>query len=350
MVSKFFPEINKVYFINQYSLFQILSGHGSIEVDFKTYLNWQDKIIYLEKGQYIKFLSDDFEVRQIVFDEETIFKNKDVRVLFKHLISLGYINFNECDDCQKYLQNTVFSNKITDIIDVSSKQWFWQNPFHANKEEYHLIFDVKDVIDVEYKNHLTNNELAEIVNDSGYEAQALIKDKVGVSLKNLLGSKRLLEGKKEIAFTDKSIQEVSYELGFKDTAYFNRVFKFQTGKTPKQFRSDFDFQQRDSFVQNISELIYDYHAQEQSLGFYADKMNLSIKALSKKVKDKMNISLGQLIRLELTNTAKRLLSEGASITNIAYQLGFEEPNHFSAFFKKYSGETPSQFQNKKYNF
>ncbi|TJY36030.1 helix-turn-helix domain-containing protein [Pontimicrobium aquaticum] len=350
MVSKFSPEINKVYFINQYSLFQILSGHGSIEVDFKAYLNWQDKIIYLEKGQYIKFLSDDFEVRQIVFNEEAIFKNKDVRVLFKHLISLGYINFNECEDCQKYLQNTVFSSKTADIVDISSKQWFWQNPFHANKEEYHLIFDVKDVIDEEYKNHLTNNELAEIVSDNGYQAQALIKDKVGISLKNLLGNKRLLESKKEIAFTDKSVQEISYELGYKDAAYFNRVFKAHTGKTPKQFRSDFDFQQRDSFAQNIFELIHNYHAQEQSLGFYANKMNLSIKALSKKVKDKTNISLGQLIRLELTNTAKRLLSEGVSITNTAYQLGFEEPNHFSTFFKKYSGETPSQFQNKKYNF
>lgn len=350
MVSKFSPEINKVYFINQYSLFQILSGHGSIEVDFKTYLNWQDKIIYLEKGQYIKFLSDDFEVRQIVFDEEAIFKNKDVRVLFKHLISLGYINFNECEDCKKYLQNTVFSNTTTDIVDVSSKQWFWQNPFHANKEEYHLIFDVKDVIDEEYKNHLTNNELAEIVSDNGYQAQALIKDKIGISLKNLLGNKRLLESKKDIVFTDKSIQEISYNLGFKDTAYFNRVFKAQTGKTPKQFRSDFDFQQRDSFVQDIFELIHSYHTQEQSLGFYANKMNLSIKALSKKVKDKLNVPLGQLIRAELTNTAKRLLLEGVSVTNTAYQLGFEEPNHFSAFFKKYSGETPSQFQNKKYNF
>jgi len=350
MVSKFSPEINKVYFINQYSLFQILSGHGSIEVDFKTYLNWHDKIIYLEKGQYIKFLSDDFQVRQIVFNEEEIFKNKDVRVLFKHLISLGYINFNECEDCQKYLQSTVLSDKIPEIIDVSSKQWFWQNPFHANKEEYHLIFDVKDVIDEEYKNHLTNTELAEIVSDSGCQAQALIKNKVGISLKNLLGKKRLLESKKEIAFTDKSIQEVSYEFGFKDTAYFNRVFKSQTGKTPKQFRSDFDFQQRDSFAQNIIELINSYHTQEQSLGFYADKMNLSIKALSKKVKDKMNISLGQLIRLELTNTAKQLLTEGVSITNTAYQLGFEEPNHFSTFFKKYSGETPSKFQNRKYNF
>ena len=142
MVQKFFPELGKVYFINQYTLLHILSGSGSIQVDFNTYFDWQDKAIYLEKGQYIKFLSDDFVVRKIEFPNKTIFQNKEVRVLFKHLISLGYINFNECDECQKYLSSTVFSENNSEIIDISSKQWFWQNPFQASKEEYQIIFDV----------------------------------------------------------------------------------------------------------------------------------------------------------------------------------------------------------------
>lgn len=350
MVSKFKPSINKTYFINQYSLFQVLSGRGSIEVDFQTYLDWQDKIIYLEKGQYIKFLSDDFEVRQIIFEDETVFKNKEIRVLFKHLISLGYINFNECEACQKYLNSNIFSDTVSNIIDVSSKQWFWQNPFHANKDEYHLIFDVKEVIDTEFKNHLTNNELVSIVNANGYDAQSLVKNKVGLSIKNMLANKRLLESKKDLVFTDKSVKEISFDMGFKDTAYFNRVFKNQTNKTPKEFRLNFDFNQQDNFKQNIIELLQNYHTQERSLEFYANKMHLSVKTLSKKVKDKMNVSLGQLIRLELTQTAQKLLSENASVTEVAYILGFEEPNHFSSFFKKYYGVTPTEFQNKKYKF
>ena len=89
-VEKFSPEINKVYFIEKYTLIHILSGIGSIQVDFKNYVDWQEKAIFLEKGQYIKFLSDDFVVRRIEFSDETKFHNDDVRVLFKHLISLGY--------------------------------------------------------------------------------------------------------------------------------------------------------------------------------------------------------------------------------------------------------------------
>ncbi|WP_299768000.1 AraC family transcriptional regulator [uncultured Dokdonia sp.] len=348
-VEKFSPEINKVYFIEKHTLIHVLSGKGSIQVDFENYYDWQEKAIFLEKGQYIKFLSNDFTVRKIEFADKSKFYNDDVRVLFKHLISLGYIDLMECEECQAFLSKSTLTEDSATIIDVSSKQWYWQNPFKANKEEYQIIFDTKEIIDQEYAHHLSSADLVSLINDRGYNAQTLIKDKVGLSVKHLLGAKRLKESKKEIAFTEKNIQEISYDLGFKDDAYFNRVFKNATGVTPRQFRENFDFKQRDQFTQDILELLQEYHTQERNLDFYADKMNLSIKTLSKKVQLKMNASLGQLIRLELINTAKLMLLEGQSIVSISAQLGFEEPNHFSSFFKHYSGSTPTDFKIAKYN-
>ena len=348
-VEKFSPEINKVYFIESHTLIHILSGKGSIQVDFKTYYDWQEKAIFLEKGQYIKFQSDNFIVRQIEFSNDTKFHNPEIRVLFKHLISLGYIDLLECAECETFLSRSVLTDNSADIIDISSKQWYWQNPFKASKEEYQVIFDAKEIIDKEYVNKLTSHDLVGLINDRGYNAQALIKDKVGLSVKNLMHSKRLHESLKEVAFTDKNIQEISYDLGFKDDAYFNRVFKKSTGQTPKAFRAHFDFENRDQFAQDILELLKTYHTQERNLAFYANKMNLSIKSLSKKVQTKMNASLGQLIRLELINTAKLMLLDGASVASISDSLGFEEPNHFSRFFKHYSGQTPTDFKSKKYN-
>lgn len=348
-VEIFSPEFNKVYFIESHTLIHILSGKGSIQVDFKNYFDWQEKAIFLEKGQYIKFLADDFSVRRIEFANESKFYNKDVRVLFKHLISLGYIDLLECEECNAFLSETALAKNSADIIDISSKQWFWQNPFNASKEEYQVIFDAKEVIDNEYCNKLTSSDLVNLINDRGYNAQTLIKNKVGLTIKNLMASKKLQESLKEIAFTDKNIQEISYDLGYNDDAYFNRVFKNSIGQTPKQFRENFDFKNRDLFTQDILELLQKYHKQERTLEFYANEMNLSIKVLSNKVRAKMNTSLGQLIRLELINSAKLMILEGQSITSISSQLGFEEPNHFSRFFKHYSKVTPTEFKSRKYN-
>ncbi len=348
-VDKFSPEINKIYFIECHTLIHILHGKGSIQVDFKNYFDWQEKAIFLEKGQYIKFLSGDFTIRRIEFSNHDKFYNKNVRVLFKHLISLGYIDLLECHECNSFLSETALSTNSSDIIDISAKQWFWQNPFKANKEEYQVIFDTKEIIDHEFHNKLTSGDLVSLINDRGYNAQALIKDKVGLSVKNLLQTKRIQESKKQVAFSDKNIQEISFDLGYKDDAYFNRVFKNSVGQTPKQFRENFDFKNRDIFSQDIIGLLQKYHTQERSLAFYANEMNLSIKALSNKVRAKMNTSLGQLIRLELINTAKLMILEGQSISSISNQLGFEEANHFSSFFKHYAYLSPTEFKSKKYN-
>lgn len=348
MIKKIHPTLNKVYFINQYTLVHILSGSGLIQVDFKSYNDWQDKAIYLSKGQYIKFLSDDFVVRMIEFPDEIMFHSQDVRVLFKHLIALGYIDFAECNDCKKFLNNTVFNEELESIIDVSTKQWYWQNPFQANKDEYQLIFDAKEVIDNEFKNKLSSKELVSLINTNGLQAQTLVKDKVGLTLKGLFNQKKILEGKKELAFTNKSIKEVSYDLGYKDPAYFTRTFKTNTGLTPNDFKESFTYKQKDTFVEDVLALLKEYHTQERQLGFYADKMHLSVKTLNTKVKNRLQVSLGQLIRQQLTTTAKQLLLQGTSVKEAAFALGFEEAHHFSSFFKHYTGTTPQEHQNKKY--
>lgn len=344
MVSKIQPELNKVYFINKYSMFHILEGRGGIEVDFKHYHDWKDKLIFLEKGQYIKFLSESFIVRKIEFNDEAIFRNKDVRVLFKHLIALGYIDFNECTTCQEYLNKSILSQQASDIIDISSEQWYWQNPFHANQEEYHIIFDVKDIIDQEHRNHLSNETLSKLIGRKDLHVQSLFKNKVGISIKSMLGQKRFVESKKEVAFTDKSIKEIAYDFGYKDPAYFNRVFSRLEGKTPNKFREDIYFEDRDSFLPELYTLLENHHKEQRVVGFYADKMNLSVKTLSKKVKDKLNLSVGQLIRQELINTAKLLLQTDLNIKLIAYELGFEEANHFSTFFKHHTSISPSEYR------
>ncbi|MEL6989464.1 MAG: AraC family transcriptional regulator, partial [Bacteroidota bacterium] len=254
MVSKFQPILNKVYFINKYSLFHIMEGTGIIQVDFKNYFDWDDKLIFLEKGQYIKFLSDEFVVRQITFEDEQTFKQKEVRVLFKHLVSVGYINYQECEDCQLYLKDTLYSNSNS-ILDVSINQWYWQNPFNADQSEYQIIFDLKEIIDREFKNDLAVPDLVRLVNKNDRTIHHLVKNKVGVTVKNLFLAKRIIESKKEIDYSGKNIDTIAYEMGYKDPAYFNRIFKQKTGITPGNFREQMGFEITDHFEQEIYELL-----------------------------------------------------------------------------------------------
>ncbi len=340
MTQHFIPETNKVYFINKCTMLIILRGNGPVQVDFRDYFDWSDKVIFLDKGQYIKFLNKGFSVRKIEFDDQEIFQRQEVRVLFKHLVSLGYITLQDCADCQRLLEDSLSAREI---IDISTGQWFWQNPFRADEEEYQVIFDVKEVIDTHFREHFSFAPLLKHIDHPALSIHEIYSQKIGITARKLLREKRLTEAKKDIVFTDQSIKEISFSYGYRDPANFTHQFRTNTGLTPVEFRDQSKWDHGDSFSARLLQLVGEYHTQERSLNFYADQLNMSVKSISRKTREAMNTSLGQLLRQELIRTASQQLREGKPVVEVAVNLGFEEPHHFSAFFKHYTGLRPGDY-------
>ena len=61
----------------------------------------------------------------------------------------------------------------------------------------------------------------------------------GHSASDLINARILIEAKKEILYTNLSINEIAYNLNFSEASNFNRFFKKLTGITPNQFRVEF---------------------------------------------------------------------------------------------------------------
>jgi AraC-like DNA-binding protein len=82
----------------------------------------------------------------------------------------------------------------------------------------------------------------------------------------------------------------------------------------------------------------------------AAQLNLSVKYLSDLLKQETGKTALELIHLFVVSEAKNLLVTGdKSISEIAYQLGFENPPYFSRLFKKESGMSPKEFKNQLMN-
>jgi AraC-like DNA-binding protein len=76
----------------------------------------------------------------------------------------------------------------------------------------------------------------------------------------------------------------------------------------------------------------------------ADKMSVTQRYLSDTLKKETGKTSTEHIQLFLINEAKDLLlAPNASISETAYQLGFEYPQYFSRLFKKKVGVTPKEF-------
>ena len=83
---------------------------------------------------------------------------------------------------------------------------------------------------------------------------------------------------------------------------------------------------------------------------FASELNLSSKYLSDLLKQETGKTAVDLIHLYVISEAKNLLVEGEkSVSEIAYQLGFENPPYFSRLFKKEVGISPKDFKNQILN-
>ena len=65
------------------------------------------------------------------------------------------------------------------------------------------------------------------------------------------------------------------------------------GVTPEEFRKHVGHQTEARFASDLLQLLDDFHTDQRKIGFYADKLNMSIKGLSKKVREEFQMSLGQ---------------------------------------------------------
>ena len=77
---------------------------------------------------------------------------------------------------------------------------------------------------------------------------------------------------------------------------------------------------------------------------YAEALMISEKQLNEIVSKKTGLSCSHLIYKQIVLEAKRLLNQGKSSKEVAYELCFDDPAHFSKFFKNQSGISPSEFQ------
>lgn len=105
-------------------------------------------------------------------------------------------------------------------------------------------------------------------------------------------------------------------------------------------------------VQRFEHLLNEYFAQEAlveagmpTVKYFSSRLNLSAYYLSDILTKHTGKTTLEHIHLKMIEKAKLLLwSTNKSISEIAYEMGFEHPSHFTKIFKSKAGKTPKAYR------
>lgn len=116
-----------------------------------------------------------------------------------------------------------------------------------------------------------------------------------------------------------------------------RMTYIKEGKNP--------IKSKESKVQLFLELVEKSFNQNKGVSYFASELSITPNYLNMLCKKQFGRSAGDMITSRIMLEAKRLLYHTKSdISQIAFELGYEDPSYFTRAFKKSEQKTPSEFR------
>lgn len=123
-----------------------------------------------------------------------------------------------------------------------------------------------------------------------------------------------------------------------------RVFYYgglSTFRNPKKS----DTSLKNGIVERFMELVQKHYQSQRIIGFYADKLCITPKYLSKVVKENTGRSAGEWIESHVILEARAMLqSSDMTIQQIAAELNFPNQSFFGKYFKRVTGMSPKRYR------
>jgi AraC family transcriptional activator of pobA len=105
------------------------------------------------------------------------------------------------------------------------------------------------------------------------------------------------------------------------------------------------FEVSKNLIRNFRDLVENHHHKWHQVKDYADALSVTPNYLNEVIKSSVNMSAKDFIQHRLILEAKRMvIYTGKSGKEIGFDLGFEDPSHFSKFFKSNTNQSLAEFR------
>jgi AraC family transcriptional activator of pobA len=251
---------------NYYSLIWVKQGSGKVRADFKEYDLLESSLFAFSPYQPFIFLTQQISGVALFFHPDFFCIHKHQAeiacngVLFNNIYDPPFIGVREdfgvaLDDVLTRIRNEIQNTTLAQHeILVSYLKIFLihcsrlkteqapqvRTDLAAVKEPF-ILQNLKNAIEKNFKTKHSAGEYADELNISIKALAKATKTYFNKTITELISERIIIEAKRELYLTNKTVKEIAYGLGYDDEYYFSRFFKTNADVSPQTYRETVGF-------------------------------------------------------------------------------------------------------------
>lgn len=229
-------------------------GYTELMLDFKTISISGCTLLYIIPGQVHHILDTELssgwfiavetllvaeEYRQIlehvVLQQQALLLDPVRKDEFRQCIQLVYQRFQKID---QPLSKQIVHSLLSSFIGIFSEAYLLNNPKNEllNSRPLQLTRQFRSMLLDHFKRVKGPAEYAAMLNISLTYLNEVVKSNTGFPVSYWIHHEIILEAKRLLYYTDLSMKEIAFSLGFADHTYFSRLFTKVSGISAGKFR------------------------------------------------------------------------------------------------------------------
>lgn len=251
---------------NYFSLIWVQHGHGKVKADFTDYEIVDNRLFAFTP--YQPFMFNAGEVKGLVINFHPDFfcihkHHPEVAcngVLFNNIYQPPYITINDAtavvlDGLIREMKAAILDDSLAQydllisylkiFLITCSRLKTEQQPEAADSLRHDkapfILQHLKETIEKDFKSKHSAGDYANALNISTKALGKITKTHLNKTITALISERIVIEAKRELYLTNKSVKEIAYELGYDDEYYFSRFFKNNTDVSPQFYRETVGF-------------------------------------------------------------------------------------------------------------
>ena len=176
--------------------------------------------------QQYPFLVNPLNSQTILFDDAA---RQRVRKSFEILNQILHIDTHQADT------EIILAYLNSLLVELNSAYFRNKEPIGNLNTNLSKFIEFKLVVETHLTEQPSINTIAEKLALTPNSLYRIVKEYSGISPKDFLTNRLMIEAQRKLHYSNLSVKELAYELGFNDPDYFSRLFKKSTGKSVSDF-------------------------------------------------------------------------------------------------------------------